>query len=357
MHARFHGAGKWEERGRMPERARGADVAGRRCKLGICNERALRLSQKCLPNRRSRQFWAACVHFRGIARITYKEMMKSLLSHSKFGLRILPVFALAMALCGGEGWVRAEANAALTPAQALTRKDLACAWNGNGRDSLSLTVNNSSNEPLEIDIPAGQIAANRAGAAKMIVLRGAQLRVPAHGSAEASLPAAALSSANALVSEPFEASSAAEPRMDGLLKFLSTQPDAPKETAQLATLCLLENIDFQKWEQFLAPQGAGDPASPPHPTPAQVTQAVDAMGILRSVAPDRSFALSNDAGLKLLALRNPWCRAKAMQLYGISLPGGDGQLPNLGQLLHTRPGDNCPICRQRALMQQGASDF
>jgi hypothetical protein len=284
-------------------------------------------------------------------------MMKSLLSHSKFGLRILSALALAMAVCGAAGWVRAETSGALTPAQALTLKDLACAWSGNGRDSLSLTVNNSSNTPVAIDIPAGQIAANRASSAKMIVLRAAQLRVPAHGSAEASLPAAALSSANALVSEPFQSSSDAEPRMDGLLKFLSTQPDAPKETAQLATLCLLENIDFQKWEQFLTPQRAGEPADSSHPTPAQVTQAVDAMGILRSVAPGQTFALSSDSGLKLLALRNPWCRAKAMQLYGISIPGADGQIPNLGQLLHTRPGDNCPICRQRALMQQGASDF
>jgi hypothetical protein len=299
-------------------------------------------------------------------------MMKSLFSHSKFGRNILGVVAIAVAVCGGS-WVRADAiagltpgqgnaaltsaqgSAGLTPAQALARKDLACAWTGNGRDSLSLTVNNSSNEPLQIDIPAGQIAANRAGASKMIVLRAAQLRVPAHGSAEAALPAAALSSANAPVLEPFQSSADAEPRMDGLLKFLSTQPDAPKETAQLATLCLLENIDFQKWERFLAPTTAGER----RPTPAQVTQAVDAMGILRSVAPGQSFALANDSGLKLLALRNPWCRAKAMQLYGISVPGAgaDGQIPDLGQLLHTKPGDNCPICRQRALMQQGASDF
>jgi hypothetical protein len=286
--------------------------------------------------------------------------MKPLLSHShsKFGLRIFSVLAFAVATYGA-GWVRAETGAAaLSPAQALTRKDLACGWSGNGRDSLSLTVNNSSNEPLQIDIPAGQIAANRAGVSKMIVLRAAQLRVPAHGSAEASLPAAALSSANTLVSEPFQSLSDAEPRMEGLLKFLSTQPDAPKETAQLATFCLLENIDFRKWQQFLSPPRAGEPASqPPRPTPAQVTQAVDAMGILRSIAPSQTFALSNDPGLKLLALRNPWCRAKAMQLYGINISGADGQIPNLGQLLHTRPGDNCPICRQRALMQQGASDF
>jgi hypothetical protein len=298
----------------------------------------------------------ACIFAEMRVSIT-KELMKPLLSHSKIGFRILPVFALAVAICGAGSWVRAETGAALTPAQALTRKDLACAWSGNGRDSLALTINNSSNAPLEIDIPAGLIAANRSKTAKMVVLRAAQLHVAAHASAEASLPAAALSSANPLVSEPFEASSDAEPRMDGLLKFLSTQPDAPKATAQLAALCLLEDINFQKWEQFLTPQRAGEPAGQRHPSPAEVTQAVDAMGILRVVAPRQTFALSGDSGLKLLALRNPWCRGKAMQLYGISIPGGAGQIPNLGQLLHTHPGDNCPICRQRALMQRGASDF
>jgi len=38
-----------------------------------------------------------------------------------------------------------------------------------------------------------------------------------------------------------------------------------------------------------------------------------------------------------------------MQLYGMTLP--DGLVaPDLQQLLHTKPGDNCPICRMRAQM-------
>jgi hypothetical protein len=66
--------------------------------------------------------------------------------------------------------------------------------------------------------------------------------------------------------------------------------------------------------------------------------------------------LAGDSELKLRALRNPWCRAKAMQVYGLSL--GDGAVPpDLGQLLHTKPGDNCPICRQRALMEKAGSDL
>ena len=92
------------------------------------------------------------------------------------------------------------------------------------------------------------------------------------------------------------------------------------------------------------------------PTPSDITQAIDVLGLLRKIAPEQTFALATDNGLKLRALRNPWCRAKAAQLYG--LDNGDGGVaPDLGQLLHTKVGDNCPICRQRALLQQPANDL
>jgi hypothetical protein len=81
-------------------------------------------------------------------------------------------------------------------------------------------------------------------------------------------------------------------------------------------------------------------------------QAIDALGLLRVLHPSRTFALATDPDLRLRALRNPWCRTKAALLYGLTLPGSDGATaPDLGQLLHTSPGDNCPICRQRAEMQ------
>jgi hypothetical protein len=187
----------------------------------------------------------------------------------------------------------------------------------------------------------------------MTVLRAASATVPPQGSVEVALPAAALSSKSAGTAQPFAPTAAAEPRRAGLLKFLADQPDAPKATAQLAILCLLENVTFPQWMQFLA---ATTTPAEPHPTPSEVTQAIDVLGILRTVAPTQTFALAADPELKLRALRNPWCRAKAMQLYGLDL--GDGAVPpDLGQLLHTKPGDNCPICRQRALMQQPANDL
>jgi hypothetical protein len=43
-----------------------------------------------------------------------------------------------------------------------------------------------------------------------------------------------------------------------------------------------------------------------------------------------------------------------MAIYGLDGAGGEALAPDLRQLLHTAPGDNCPICRQRALMQKPA---
>lgn len=266
-------------------------------------------------------------------------------------------FALAaLWTCGNIA--RSEEPAALPLAQPLMRADLKYAWVGNGRDQLALTVSNPSATPVSVAIPAGLIAASRAGGDRVIVLRAAQLPVAAHAAAEVALPVVALSAKNGGTSQPYQATPNTEPRLAELLKFLADKPDAPKATAQLATLAFLEDVTFAQWQQFLAAPRAGEPPDSTHPTPAEIIQAIDALGILRMLAPAKTFAIATDSELKLRALRNPWCRTKAMRLYGITLPAGDGAVPpDLGQLLHTTPGDNCPICRQRAQMQAGPGDL
>ncbi len=228
--------------------------------------------------------------------------------------------------------------------------------NGNGRDELTLTMRNESAAPVAVFIPAGLIATSLAGGDKLAVVRAASATIPSRGSVEMSVPAVSLSSKSAGTAQPFAPTATAEPRLAGLVKFLADQPDAPKTTAQLATFCLLEDVTFSQWIQFLASREKEATPAEPHPTPSEVTQAIDVLGILRTIAPKQTFALAADPELKLRALRNPGSRAKAMQIYGLDL--GDGAVPpDLGQLLHTKPNDNCPICRQRALMQRPASDL
>lgn len=202
-----------------------------------------------------------------------------------------------------------------------------------------------------VSVAAGEIFATRAGR-RLMVLRGLPESPEMRNAEEIDLPAAALSSADVAVDgEPCERSGAKDERLAALLEVFQKQPDLPRETAQLAVFAVLEDIDFSKWRGWRAPAGM----EPKPPTPAEVVQAVDALTILRYAFPERSFALLADADLRHRALRNPWARSKAATLYGLTLPGDAapaGVPPDLGSLLHTKPGDNCPICRLRTPPEQ-----
>ena len=239
---------------------------------------------------------------------------------------------------------------------ALEGKRLTVEAKGNGRDQLSVTLRNASPTAVNVTIPAGLIAEGREKPDRVIVLRKAEASIPPQSAVDIALPVAALSSKTGGTTQAFALTAAPEPRLTPLLDYLANQPDAPRTTAQLTVLCVLENLSYAQWLEYLSASTGSAPASDPHPTPAEVTQAVDVLGLLRQLAPQQTFALATDSELKLRALRNPWCRVKAMQIYGLTL--GDGAVPpDLGQLLHTKPGDNCPICRQRALMEKAAGDL
>ena len=243
----------------------------------------------------------------------------------------------------------------LSLAELSGRAELKAMWSGNGRDQLSLAVTNASGAGVTVAVPSGLIAANTTGDNRLIVLRAAQLAVGPGATATVALPVVALAAKNPLVVQPYRTTPDAEPRLAELLKYLTDQPDVPRATTQLVTLALVDDVTFAQWQRFLAPQRTGESSGQTHPTPVEVTQAIDAFGLLRRLAPEKTFALATDAELKFRALRNPWCRAKATQLYGIALPTSDGAVPpDLGQLLHLKPGDNCPVCRQRSEMQTPA---
>jgi hypothetical protein len=235
---------------------------------------------------------------------------------------------------------------------ALALKALTFTIHGNARDQLTIAVRNNTADPVAIEIPAGLVCAGEAGA--VVTLRAAALTVPARQTAEAMLPVVARSAKNGFAEQPFVVTTDSAPALAPLIKYASTRNDFPKATAQLVALALLEDVTFAGWQHFLKPQRSPDAV--PMPSPVEITTAIDALGVLREIAPERKFALASDDELKLRALRNPYSRAKAMQLYGMTLP--DGLVaPDLQQLLHTKPGDNCPICRMRAQIPDAGNGF
>lgn len=243
------------------------------------------------------------------------------------------------------------ARAADAPAiplrDALKRKGLVIGVRGDTWDQATVIVRNSGKEDVELAIPAGLVCVGCSS--NVVVLRGATLKVPAQQSAEAVLPVVAFLTSKTPLVEGFVKPAETVPVLDPLLKYAAARNDFPKATAQLVALVLLENVTFARWQEFLAAQRAPDAG--PAPTPAEIVTAIDALGVLREIAPERKFALASDDELKVRALRHPLARAKAMQLYGLALPDGI-VAPDLQQLLHTKPGDNCPICRMRAQMQE-----
>jgi hypothetical protein len=233
---------------------------------------------------------------------------------------------------------------AVAVAAGKVRADIA----GNGRDIATLKLTSTSAEPLAILLAAGSPLDSKTGE-RQVTLRALEIRLEAGVSAEAVLPTAAIATTNTKADRALTLSAGTEPRLAPLVKLFENQNDLPRTTAQLAVFIITGDIQWPAWRAWSAAEA--DRPVPNVPTPAEVAEAVDALALVRLAAPDWKPALLASEDLKRLALRNPRARAKAMALYGLTvenaLTGDPGLPPDLNQLLHKSPNDNCPICRLR----------
>ena len=82
------------------------------------------------------------------------------------------------------------------------------------------------------------------------------------------------------------------------------------------------------------------------PSTSEISAMLDQLFIAHRCVPGRTARLMGEGALRLRALRDPTTRARAMELFAAPVANA-GLAPDLQQLLHTAPGDNCPVCRMR----------
>jgi len=217
-------------------------------------------------------------------------------------------------------------------------------WQSDAAQQLTGHLRNRGPATAAVELPAGLVATGPSGA-KLLTLRSMHVEIPPGQLVEALLPSISLDPRLPAPTEPAALLAEAPPApLRPLLDYSARNNDLPRPTAQLTAQLLLVNPDFGAWRTAL-----GHP-----PEPQEVATAIDALTIARQLDPARSFALAENGELRLLALRLPLVRAKAMQLFGMTAPEGV-PVPEINQLLHTAPGDNCPICRMRAKMDQAGN--
>jgi len=243
-------------------------------------------------------------------------------------------------------FTQAEEVAALSICDAAKTSGQECLLVSDQSGDVVLKASNQLASEARLEIPAGLICTTRDGSAKCVILREMIITLPPNGSQTRTLSVTPISG-TFVAGEKLRPTSEELEKLKPLLKYLADHPETTQAASQLAALCLIRDVDFAKWLATLPAQAA--------PSNSNLEVALDAFEVLRQVAPDGSFSLQRDAQLKMLALHIPETRGKAMRVYGINLQPAAvdvPSLPNISQLLHTKPGDNCPICRQRAAAER-----
>jgi hypothetical protein len=236
-------------------------------------------------------------------------------------------------------------GSALPLSEALARTDLRGVVRGNGESELTFAFTNPGNVALSIEVPAGLLGAAPDGS-KMLTLRQARLELPPGQAGELAVPAISVSMRRAKAEQPYTIEQTTVPALQPLLDYSAAHDDLPRTTAQLIALLMLEEMTFTHWREYLGHE----------PSPLDVVSAVDALTITRQLKPAQKLPLVEDAEFRLRALRQPFARAKALQLFEMNSPEGV-PVPDVSQLLHTKPGDNCPVCRMRSQMEKSKSEL
>ena len=234
----------------------------------------------------------------------------------------------------------------LSLAQAGSEPGLKLSWATDGRTQITVTLENTLPTPRSVEIPGGLICVTPSGA-RVLAINTLNLESGASAKTHATAAAIALSTKNTGSAESCAPTPERVPRLDALLREMPGSPPVPRQTAQLLALVLLENLSFSDWQTFLGQAPFPPAPAPPENAPAFLSECLDALAILPTLAPSEKFAFAEDPDLKRRVLRQPTLRLRALRLYGMEPPQGLPEAPDINRLLHKQPGDNCPACQAR----------
>jgi hypothetical protein len=226
------------------------------------------------------------------------------------GVEMLP------AVVGPETRVAAETPLS-SPIESGQIGDIQSHFRGNGRDVLTLTASNRGAMPATLRLKEGTLF--EAGDDSVVLLRSAELEIPAGETRELELETAATSMRNAIGDREFTRSRGWLPTLDPLLDYLQTAPEVTTGAAQTAVLALTEDapIDiFAKFQRLhpMIPVGVDKDAFR-----VTTSEILGALMLLRdSGIPVSGFSIASDPQLKIEAMIDEQARDAATEYFQIA---------------------------------------
>ena len=185
---------------------------------------------------------------------------------------------------------------------------------GNGRERMTAVLRNNSPTPLRVTIATGQVL--ESGRNRVIVTRAASAELMPARTAELNLSTAALHSSNMLGDSPYKFSYHNAERVEGFLQWAAAHGGLSAPAMQTVVLALTENLPLRAVAKF-SPANPGE-----HNTDAFRVETSDLLAALIAMrdcgAKMETFAIAQDAQLRIEAMIEPLSREAAKRYYGIS---------------------------------------
>ena len=203
----------------------------------------------------------------------------------------------------------------VTLAEALADQRVMAEFVGNGRERLTVKLQNNTNQLFTLTLPAGETFSN--GTSTLVLLRDASLELGDQPCSKL-LATAATSSSGGVGESTYTPSNQAYPRLRPLLAHLKEHPEVSIATAQTAVLALTENLPVCAFAKFATLGGDMGQVFETAPFRVDVTEIIGALAVLRAVGvPEAELALAIDPQLKIESMIDSLAHASAMRYYRI----------------------------------------